>query len=285
MNAILTLARLTFREAIRRRIMLAGLILGLGFIIFFSIGFHYILVQLRALSVGVATGSPIADIADTRAINGFLLIGLYAVTFLAVAMAALLAADTLAGEISSGTLQTIVTRPIRRADVVLGKWLGFAGLLELYVSFMAGGVVLSVYLQSGYVPQYWAAGVSLIFLEALLIMTIALLCSSAFPALATGGIVFGLYGLALIGGWVEEIGAAIQNVTAVRVGIFSSLIMPSEALWKRVVYELQSPLTGVLGPSPFGARSTPSQWMVAYALTYVLACLTLAIRTFQRRDL
>jgi ABC-type transport system involved in multi-copper enzyme maturation permease subunit len=285
MNAILVLARLTFREALRRRFMLTGLILGLSFIIIFSVGFHYILVQLRTLSIGVALRSPTASIADTQAINGFLLIGLYAVTFLAVAMAALLAADTLAGEISSGTLQTIVTRPIRRADLVLGKWLAFAGVLELYVSFMAGGVLLSVYLQSGYVPQSWATGMSLIFLEALLVMTIALLCSSAFPALATGGIVFGLYGLALIGGWVEEIGTTIQNVTAVRIGLFTSLIIPSEALWKRVVYELQSPLTGVLDLSPFGARSTPRPWMVAYALTYVLACLTLTIRNFQRRDL
>jgi ABC-2 type transport system permease protein len=43
-------------------------------------------------------------------------------------MATLLGADTLAGEINSGTIQVIVTKPIRRSDVVFGKWLGFAGL-------------------------------------------------------------------------------------------------------------------------------------------------------------
>jgi hypothetical protein len=42
------------------------------------------------------------------------------VTFLSVAMGALLGADTLSGEIISGTIQTIVTKPVRRSDVVLG---------------------------------------------------------------------------------------------------------------------------------------------------------------------
>ena len=35
-------ARMTFREAIRRRIVLTGLVLGLCFLIIFSIGFHMI---------------------------------------------------------------------------------------------------------------------------------------------------------------------------------------------------------------------------------------------------
>jgi hypothetical protein len=56
--------------------------------------------------------------------NFLLLAGLYAVAFLSVAMGALLSADTLAGEISSGTIQTIVTKPLRRSDVVLGQMAG-----------------------------------------------------------------------------------------------------------------------------------------------------------------
>src|SRR5215216_4908537 len=42
MSAISIIARLTFREAIRRRIMLAGLVLGIAFVILFSIGTHFI---------------------------------------------------------------------------------------------------------------------------------------------------------------------------------------------------------------------------------------------------
>ncbi len=42
MNKIWILARMTFREAVRRRIVLIGLVLGVLFLIIFSIGFHMI---------------------------------------------------------------------------------------------------------------------------------------------------------------------------------------------------------------------------------------------------
>ena len=285
MKSILILSKLTFREAIRRRIMLAGLILGVSFLILFSIGFHFILTQVRSIAATSAPSQGIARIADIESMNAFVMMGLYTATFLSIAMAALLGADTLAGEINSGTIQTIVTKPIRRSDVVLGKWLGFAGLLGLYLLLMAGGIIVSVFFQTSYVPNHLLIGLSLIYLEALLVMTITLMCSSAFPALATGGIVFGLYGLAFIGGWIEQFGSIIQNPTAVKIGIISSLIIPSEALWKRAAFEMQSPLSGVLGMSPFSATSVPSSLMILYAVLYLLAALSLSIRTFQRRDL
>ncbi|NOH04704.1 MAG: ABC transporter permease [Chloroflexi bacterium] len=165
-----------------------------------------------------------------------MLAGLYAATFLSAAMGALLGADTLSGEIISGTIQTIVSKPVRRSDVVLGKWLGFAILLAVYSLLMSGGTVLSVWLQSGYAPRNVLQGLSLIYLEALLIMTIALSCSSFLSGLATGGVVFGLYGLSFIGGWVEQIGSYLQNETAIRVGIVTSLIIPSESLWRRAAF-------------------------------------------------
>ena len=241
--------------------------------------------QVRSVTAAASPSQGIASIADTESMNGFLMAGLYAVTFLSIAMAALLAADTLAGEINSGTIQTIVTKPIRRSDVVLGKWLGLAGLLGLYILLMAGGVVLSVYLQTGYVPNHLLSGLALIYLEALLIMTITLMCSSAFPALATGGIVFGLYGLSFIGGWVEQFGVVLQNDTAVKIGIITSLIVPSESLWRRAAFEMQTPLAGIIGGNPFGAISVPSGLMVAYAVMYLVVMLILSIRIFQRRDL
>jgi len=285
MKSILILSKLTFREAIRRRIMLAGLILGVSFLIIFSIGFHFILSQVRSIAATSAPSQGIARIADIESMNAFVMMGLYAATFLSIAMAALLGADTLAGEINSGTIQTIVTKPIRRSDVVLGKWLGFAGLLGLYLLLMAGGIIVSVFFQTSYVPDHLLIGLSLIYLEALLVMTITLMCSAAFPALATGGIVFGLYGLAFIGGWIEQFGSMIQNQTAVKIGIITSLIIPSEALWRRAAFEMQSPLSGVLGMSPFAATSVPSLLMIFYAILYLILALILSIRTFQRRDL
>jgi Cu-processing system permease protein len=287
-NNIWILARMTFREAIRRRIVLTGLLLGLSFLVIFSLGFHFIIVQVRIVANTMQSDpatTALSKAADIEGANALLLAGLYAVTFLSIAMAALLAADTLAGDISSGTIQTIVTKPIRRSDVILGKWLGFAFLLGLYFLLMGGGTVLSVFIQSGYAPDHLLTGLGLIYMEALLVMTISLACSSTFSALATGGIVFGLYGLAFIGGWIEQFGAIIQNPTAIKVGIIASLIMPSESLWRRAAFEMQTPLTAGFGMSPFGTISVPSPLMIVYTAVYLLVMLTLAIRIFQKRDI
>jgi ABC-type transport system involved in multi-copper enzyme maturation permease subunit len=280
---ILILARMTFREAIRRRIVLTGLVLGVLFLIVYSVGFYMIFTEISRETF--RDGTAFARVAQSEMSNFLLLAGLYAVAFLSVAMGALLSADTLAGEISSGTIQTIVTKPLRRSDVVLGKWLGFAGLLGLYILLMAGGTVLTVFLQSGYLPQNLLTGLSLMYLEALLVMTFSLACSSAMPALATGGTVFGFYGLAFIGGWIEQIGAIFNNQTAVQVGIVTSLLFPTEAIWRRATFEMQSALGTVLQMSPFVTLSVPNLLMIFYAVLYLLVALAAAIRILQNRDM
>jgi ABC-type transport system involved in multi-copper enzyme maturation permease subunit len=284
MSPISIIARLTFREAIRRRIMLAGLVLGIAFVIIYSIGTHFIFGQIASDTAANMPSQMTANILKAESTNAFMMMGLYAATFLSIAMAALLGADTLAGEINSGTIQTIATKPIRRADIVIGKWLGFTGLLGLYVLLLCGGIVLSTFIQSGYIPQNLLIGLGLIYSESVLIMTITLMLSSAFPALATGGIVFGLYGLAFIGGWVEQFGALLQNNTAIKVGIITSLLIPSESLWRRAAFEMQSPITGSFG-SPFTTTSVPSPLMMGYAFLYLIVVLFIAVSIFQKRDL
>jgi hypothetical protein len=103
--------------------------------------------------------------------------------------------------------------------------------------------------------------------------------------LANGVLVFGMYGIAFLGGWIEQFGSFVQNQTAINIGIISSLVIPSEALWKRAAYEMQSPLVQALGFSPFTSGSVPSLLMVVYAIFYAAMALLLAIRQFHRRDL
>lgn len=284
MKSISVLARMTFQEAIRRRIVLTGLVLGILFLILFSIGAYLISTEIQRETLAEG-GAAYQNIMRTEMSNFLLMAGLYAVTFLSVAMGALLSADTLAGEINSGSIQTILTKPIRRSDVVFGKWLGFAALLGLYAILMSGGVILIVFLQSDYVPRNMLAGLSLIYLESLLVMTISLAGSSAMPALATGGMVFGLYGLAFLGGWIEQIGTLANIPAAVQIGIISSLVVPTEALWRRAAFEMQTPLASSLGMSPFGAFSAPSVLMVVYAILYLVVVFAIAVSTFKRRDI
>ena len=273
------IARLTFREASRRKIALTGFLLGLAFVVLFSVGFFYIN-QQRLTN----TSFP-GVIAMDEFYNTLTLAGLYVVNFLIVVMAALVTADTLAGEISTGTIQSLATKPLRRSEIVLGKWLGYAILLLLYVVLMAGGILLSVSLQSGYRMPNMLAGLALMYLAALVVMTITIACSSRLSTLATGGLVIGLYGLAFVGSWVEQIGSLANSPAAVQVGIVSSLLMPSEALWRRAAFEMTAPLTRMVSFGPFSSASVPSPAMIIYGGLYLLAALGMAVRTFSRRDL
>jgi hypothetical protein len=63
------------------------------------------------------------------------------------------------------------------------------------------------------------------------------------------------------------------------------LIIPSETLWRRAGYEMQTPLVAAMGMSPFGTVSVPSVLMIGYAAAYLLVALWLAVRTFQKRDM
>jgi len=212
--------------------------------------------------------------------------GLYVVNFLVVMMTVLTSVDTLAGEIASGTIQAVVAKPLRRSEIVLGKWLGFATMLVLYVALMAGGVAAVTAAVTGFVVPGLARGLGLMALEGLALLSVSILGGSLLSTLANGVLAFGLYGLAFVGGWIEQIGSLLRNEAAVNIGIMSSLLIPSEALWKRAAFEMQSPLVRDLGSmTPFSAASVPNERMILYAVVYIAVMLALALRQFSRRDL
>jgi Cu-processing system permease protein len=281
--SVWTITRLTFREASRRRILLAALVLGVAFIVIFGIGFHFIIQEIRT------SIRPTAQLEFNEACNFLLMAGLYVVNFLTAMMAVLTSVDTLSGEISSGTVQTLVAKPIHRWEVVAGKWIGFAGMLTLYQVLMAGGVMADIYVQSGYLPPNPAAALTLLWLNALLLLTVSLFGGTFLSTLANGVLVFGLFGIAFIGGWIEQIGTLLNNLdasqTAINIGIITSLLLPSEALWRRAAYEMQSPLVAAVGFSPFFSTSVPSIAMIVYAVLYMLVAFLLAVRLFNKRDL
>lgn len=279
MDTILTIMRLTFREASRRWVLWVAFILGILFLLVFGIGFQQIQADI------LRNNRTLAILQRSEMYNFMLMAGLYAVNFLVVMMAVLTSADTLSGEISSGTIHTLVSKPIRRAEIVLGKWLGFVLMLLLYLLMMAGGVMAIIYLLSGYVAPHALRGLGLMAMNAILLLSISLMGGASLSTMSNGVMVFGLYGVAFIGGWIEQFGSYFQNQTAVNVGILCSLIMPSEALWKRAAFEMQSPLVASLGISPFTAGSAPSPLMLVYAGAYIAITLLLAVRRFQGRDL
>jgi len=276
MNTIKTITWLTFHEARRRKMVLAALAMGGLFLLLYGLGVSLIDRNIKE--------RPISEMQLRFTYNLLLIAGLYVVHFLTVMLAIFASVDTIAGEIATHTIQTLVTKPVRRWQIVLGKWLGYAGMLLLYLGLLGGGIFLVMYLLVGYVPANPLAGLLLLMLESLVLLSLSLLGGTRFSTLTNGVLLFMLYGLAFIGAWVEQIGALLQSRAAVNVGIVTSLLMPVEALWRRASYLMQPPLLSSI-PSPFSGTSPPSEAMVIYAALYAGAALALAMRVFSRRDL
>ena len=114
---------------------------------------------------------------------------------------------------------------------------------------------------------------------------LTLLSALIFPRQRAGVLALGLHGLAFVGGWIEQFGAITQTPRAVNVGVIASVLMPSEALWRRAAFEMQSPLANAMRISPFSTLSVPSMSMVVYAGLYLAIVLALAIRRFSQQDL
>ncbi len=277
--SFLIFSELTVREAQRRRILIVALIMGLAFLLLFTVGFHYVYLQMEKDGV---TGGQQGEI-----ITSFMLTaGLYAANLLVMVIAVLVSVTTISGEIDSHTIDALITKPIRRWEVVLGKWLAFAVLLAIYTLFLAGGLMLIVYLRAGYSLNNVPAGIALMVLQALIILSITIAGGTRLSTLANGVLAFTLYAIAFLGGWVEQIGALFRNEAAVDIGILTSLIMPSEILWKKAQSIFQPQLTSnPYTAGPFAISSQPSNLMIVYGALYMLFFLLLAMWSFTTRDL
>jgi len=282
MKTALIISRLTFFEASRRKVLWAALLLGVLFLIVFGLGFHFAQLDIQA---SLHRQGRMSRLAIYQMYNFLALAGLYAVNFLTIAMSILTSVDTLSGEVASGTIQTLATKPVRRWEIVIGKWLGLGSMLTLYLLLMAGGTVGAVYLTAGYMVPNAVQGLFLLWLNAMLLLSVSLWGGSFLSTLANGVVAFGLFGIAFVGGWVEHVGAFLGNRVAINIGIISSLMIPSEALWRRAAHLMQSPLVTAMGVSPFTSSSVPSPLLVWYALLYTAAMLALAVHQFDRRDL
>ena len=278
MNIVWIITQLTIRETQRRRILWVGLLMGLGFLLLFGLGFHYIYLDISETNLRQS---------ETDIIIGLLLTaGLYAVNFLAAIMAVLISVTTISGEIDNHTIETILTKPIYRWQVVLGKWLGYAIMSSLYVILLAGGLMLIVYLRAGVALHNVPFGLGLMILQVLIILSVTIAGGTRLSTLANGVMAFMLFGIAFLGGMVEQIGSLLTNETAVNIGIVSSLIIPTDIMWKYALALFQPQfLNTPFLAGPFAVTSQPSRAMLIYAVLYPIACLVFAVYSFTRRDL
>ena len=279
LQGTLLIARLTWLETRRRKIALAALVCGLLFLAVFASAMYF---GFRAAAVQEGASNPV----EMRVAATILTVaGLYVVNFLVIAVAILLPIDSLSGEISSGVIQTLASKPVDRAAIVVGKWLAYLAMTAAYLALLGGGVILSMRFFADYVAPSVLIPMALMLLGAAVMLSITIAGGVRFSTITNGIVAFGFYGVAFIAGWMEQIFSMFGNSTARYVGTVVSLLSPSDAMWRRAAYEMQPLATVVLQNGPFGVASVPSAAMIAWALAFVVAVLAFAAWQFRRRPL
>jgi ABC-type transport system involved in multi-copper enzyme maturation permease subunit len=284
---VIVIARLTFREALRRKVILGVVLLSIAFVVMYAVGFHLFRHQFlvsEARRAARPDAGPSTDYSVPA--SAMVLLGLFTVNFLTGIMTIFASVGTIAGEIEAGTLHAVVPKPIGRWQIILGKYLGFAVMLLLYIALMVGGVVLTAHTVGHYAPPRIVHGMLLVMLVSMILLSLTMLGSTIFSTVTNGVIVFMLYGMAVTGGLVEQVGTALNNDTLVNIGIGTSVLLPSDSMWRLASYVVQPRLAiSMIGPNPLGTTVPPSNLAVHYAMAYCAVLVVGSMLVFQRRDL
>jgi ABC-type transport system involved in multi-copper enzyme maturation permease subunit len=279
----LTIAGLTLREALRRRVIWALLVLTVALLGLSGWGFSKL--------IGLDTELGTMTSGEARLVASLLLnLIMFGFSLIAAIGTAFLAGPTLAGEVESGQALAILARPVRRSEVLLGKWLGLAVFGCGYVVLAGLAQILVVFAVVGYWPPAAATGLALLAAETVVLLTLALLLSSVVSPMASGIISVGLFGATWVAGVVGGLGGALGNEGVERVGTVSRMILPTDGLWRGAMNGFQDP--GALlqmgqGEQgfPFLADAPLTPAYLVWAAVWIAVIWGLTALSFQRRDI
>jgi ABC-type transport system involved in multi-copper enzyme maturation permease subunit len=154
---LLTIARNTFKEGIRARILY-----NLVFFAITMISFSYFLGQL---SIG----------ENYKVMVDF---GLSAISLFGVLIAIFVGISLIYKEIDKRTIYTILSKPIRRWEFIVGKYFGLCGILLVQLVTTWVFFVILIYFYNRTFHSAWLLAMLFIYLELMVITAIATFFSS-----------------------------------------------------------------------------------------------------------
>jgi ABC-type transport system involved in multi-copper enzyme maturation permease subunit len=280
-----TMALLTVREATRRRLLLAVAILVVAVAALTAWGFDRLVAQ--------AAASRIPDAQVKVIVSQLLILLMFMFSFVLGMTAVFITSPAISGEIESGVLQAVVARPVRRWQILLGKWLGLIAVMVAYAVVGSGLELAVVRAVADYVPPRPLEFFAFLCGEAIVGVTLAMLLSTRFTPMTAGAVAVVLFGLAWIGGIVGSVGAALENATLTNVGTISRLLLPTDGLWRGAVFSLEPTavlLAAARAPSgvtanPFFVSAPPTNAYLVWVFCWLAAMLLLSVWSFRTREL
>jgi ABC-type transport system involved in multi-copper enzyme maturation permease subunit len=215
-------------------------------------------------------------------------------SFVLAMTAAFLGAPSIAADLESGVAHAMLARPIRRADLVVGRWVGLVVIVIAYAALSGFLEMGAVRMISGYVPPQPLAAVAFLSAQAVVLLTFAMLLSTRLPAIASGAVCVVLFGLGWMAGVFAGVGRFFDAGPLVTAAEASRWLLPSDGLWRGTIFALEpavviAGMEGVGGPTasanPFFAPTPPPPEFLLWSVAWVVVVLIAATVSLARRDL
>jgi len=287
MPPVLVIARLTVQESSRRRLLLALVILTLIVVGFSAWGFNKITTVTNSAGETLPTQQVDLITSQLLIVVTFMFSGVLALS------AAVVAGPLISGEVESGLLLSMLARPLRRSEVVLGKWLGLGILVAAYAAGAATLELAAVHWATGYLPPHPIELTLFVAAEGLVLLSLGLLLSTRLSGITAGVIALVAWLMGWIAGVVGDIGTGLQNQALENVGVVSHLLLPSDGLWRGAIFAMEPDsliaamrAAGTFGrANPFAAVDPPPVPFLLWVAIWFALVLGLSIWSFRRREI
>ncbi|MEK3714955.1 ABC transporter permease subunit [Paenibacillus sp. FSL P2-0089] len=291
-----TILAMTWKEMLRKKVMLLTLLLTLVFLI----AFWFVADTVGTNDQGAGTLGNGSGLFMQYMNGAFILsLGFFFGAFVIAFLAIFSSFSVIAGEAEQGVMQALLPRPLPRWKWYLGRWLGFVTLGTIYALILFTAILLITSAHAN-VPRdaVVLAKSFLLFASVVpLLISVSMLGSGLFSALGNGVFMTMLYGAGFLGGMVDKLSGSLRleddglkvlnNLTGM-----ISMIMPADTLQRRMTVELFSlqDMNGMLSMdsgalSLMNFNSFPSNTFVVYAAIYTVVIFGLGLLRFQRKDL
>jgi Cu-processing system permease protein len=287
MNGFLTIMQASVREHTRRRTAQVALVLGVLFVVLYSLGVNFIWADVTEdLQTGMQGGDP----EEVRQLVPSTLFGLamFGTWFLAAVAATFLAAGGIRGDAERGILQHVLVRPVARHTVLVARMAAAALLATVFLVLVVGSCAIVTKLITDWAPANIVQALLLLSLGTTAITALAAAFSVRLHGAAAGIATLMLFGAGLLGGLLEQLGNGIGVRSVEDAGTWLSNALPYEAMYQASLHEITSDVTGVSGIvvqlGPFGGAREASAGLIAWAVVWTASIIALAAWRLRKRD-
>lgn len=262
MNVILSIARTTVGEAIRRRVLLVILLIGVLFLV-------------------IAPGLNVLSVRQTYSVLTSFTLGVIQLTSAVIAI--VLTVYLIPNEIDRRTIYTILSKPVLRWQFLIGKYLGAVAALGLMMALMTGVMVLAFKITQGNAPieqlMTLAKAPIAFFVQMSLLAAVAMFFSTFATPIVNFFLSGGAYLLGTMFSPVFNDLAANKDLDPTVKGSLQLLHMVVPNFYQ---YNVQS---GAINMG-HDIRSEEMYYLqlVLYAVVYITVLVLLGIMVFDRRE-